>query len=54
MTLLLVLIVAVMLPMIGAAPVWAYAQRWGYWPSVALAVVLLMLMLVLLLLTGWL
>jgi len=43
------LIVILVLVLIGAWPTWPYAQRWGYYPSGLLGVVVLILLLLVLL-----
>lgn len=47
----LVLLIALILLLVGALPVWPHAQSWGPWPSGGLGLVLV-IVLVVLLVTG--
>jgi hypothetical protein len=44
-----VILVVVLILLIGALPSWGYSQRWGYFPSGGLGLVLLILLILLLL-----
>jgi len=50
MTLGTILLIVLVLMLIGALPRWPHSQRWGYFPSGGLGIVLIIV--VLLLLTG--
>jgi hypothetical protein len=45
----IILLVVVVLLLVGALPTWPHSQKWGYYPSGGLGLILLILLILLLL-----
>jgi hypothetical protein len=48
MALMFVLAIAVVIALVGSLPVWPHSKSWGYFPLVAISVVLLVILILLL------
>jgi bacteriorhodopsin len=46
--LLTILVIILVLILVGALPTWPYSERWGYYPSSTIGIVVLVLLVLLL------